>query len=131
MISITTDGLNVLADYILLTAIPGMAIFIFRYINPRLEHSFIRTMMIFLSSALLMLFLINAASIFLGDYFGRPIIRVIGYSFLSVASWGLLGSLIRVQRENPPVSKVMGMGLRPEEEVNDSLNSSPDASSDD
>lgn len=126
------DMLNNVADWILLTALPGIGLFVIFYAKKSpWKKMFVGRTMMYLAVALGTLFLVNTASIYLGpDYPFRSVIRVLAYSTLSVTVWRLFFTLRKVQKmpfENPShkAPKNLGTGVVPTSQVDETTQPKP------
>lgn len=96
------DQINNIADIILLTSLPAVVYFTISYgIRAKWWKTLIGIMFFSLGAALTIFDSIVLLSLFLGpDYYGRPVIRVVGYVLLSLSLY-FICIVYEVERRSP------------------------------
>lgn len=97
-----TEILNNIADFIILSSVIPLALFIFRYATRSpFEKSPEGINVLLTKIALLTIILVVIFSLFIPDYPGRPVVRLVFYTAPVVFFWVDLVQLWRIQRKYP------------------------------
>lgn len=93
-----TQTLETVGTWVLLSSFPAILLFVPLYARSRWRTTEAGRALMFQSSGMALVVTIVLLTGFLGfEYPGRPFVRIIGFSMLSIASWRLLITLVRVQ----------------------------------
>lgn len=101
-----TDTLNVVADWLLIVAFPAIPIFVLLYLRSQWRRTLPGRALMFMTMSLLgVFFLVMARLVFGDDYLLRPYLRLVIYSILLVAQWGMVVVLFRIQNSGNDVDQ--------------------------
>jgi hypothetical protein len=97
-----TDVINNIADFIILSGLIPILLFIFRYATRSPFEKTPEGVNVLLTKiALAVILIVVVASLFLGQYPGREYVRLVAYTAPVVFFWIDLVQLIRIQRKYP------------------------------
>lgn len=115
---ISTETLLLLGDFILLGALPALALFVgFYYFKSPWKKLLVGRSLMYFAMALLGITVTVLLSLFLGpEYFLREWVRIILYSAVSFTSWRLFFTLRTIQNNPPPTEDEIGLAPVPEDE---------------
>lgn len=95
---IITEVLNRVADWALLSSFPAVFLFAAYYSRSRWRSTAVGRSLMYQSLSMALVLVVVLSSMLWHDYPGRPIVRLVGYTWLSVNLWRMFFTLRAYQK---------------------------------